>query len=256
MKNLQHYLKALLVPTAVVATMWIGFLLQSLGFITHCTGALIPLAPEGLKGIFFSPFLHGGIDHIVSNSLPMAILLFLLYMFYGKIANTILLLGWLSTGLLVWLMPQVDIFTGYTVYTCIVGASGIVYMLAFFLFFSGIFRWYTKLMAVSLVVALYYGSLIWGIFPEEFFSTLDQPSRISWQSHLVGAVVGTILAYIYKNIGEQPKKFIWQYPNYYSERDDKIWQQYKTEHPEDFQELPQIKKPDIWEYLDEIRKKS
>ncbi len=96
-------------------------------------------------------------------------------------------------------------------YTCIIGASGIVYMLAFFLFFSGIFRWNMKLLTISLLVALYYGSLIWGIFPEEFFSQLDQPSQISWQSHLVGAVVGIILAFMYRKQGEKKRRFIWQY---------------------------------------------
>lgn len=248
--------RPLVPPLLMLSAMWSVFMLQSWGIIQHCQLALIPLAPEGLKGIFFSPLLHSGLEHIWSNSVPMGVLLFLLYQFYSKIANVIFGLGWLCTGLLVWLMPQIDLMTDATVYTCIVGASGVVYMLAFFLFFSGVFRWDMKLLTVSLVVALYYGSLIWGIFPEEFFSQLEQPSRVSWQSHLVGAVVGVILAFMYREQGnENKRKFIWQYPNYYSEKDDKLWQQYKAEHPEDFEELPQLKKPSVWDYLDELRDK-
>lgn len=248
--------RPLIPPLLMLSAMWSVFMLQSWGIIQHCQLALIPLAPEGLKGIFFSPLLHSGLEHIWSNSVPMGVLLFLLYQFYPKIAHVIFGLGWLCTGLLVWLMPQIDLITGATVYTCIVGASGVVYMLAFFLFFSGVFRWDMKLLTVSLVVALYYGSLIWGIFPEEFFSQLEQPSRVSWQSHLVGAVVGVILAFMYREQGnENKRKFIWQYPNYYSEKDDKLWQQYKAEHPEDFEELPQLKKPSVWDYLDELREK-
>ncbi|WKS96084.1 rhomboid family intramembrane serine protease [Riemerella columbina] len=250
------HIRAILMPTVMLLAIWGTFLLQSFGFFSNCQGALIPLTPQGLKGIFFSPFLHDGLDHIWGNSVPLAVLMFLLYQFYPKIASTIFALGWFSTEFLVWLMPQIDLYTGETVYSCIIGASGLVYMLAFFLFFSGVFRWDVKLLIISLLVAFYYGSLIWGIFPEELFSTLEEPSRVSWQSHLMGAAVGTALALMYRKQGDKKQKFIWQYPNYYSERDDKIWQQYKAEHPEDFQELPQLKKTDIWEHLDEIRRNS
>ena len=128
--------KSLRVPIYMVALMWFGFLLQSIGFYQNCWGALIPLSADGLKGIFFSPFLHGSLDHITSNSLPIFILLFLLYQFYQPIANKVFLMGWLLTGALVWLLPPIDVFTGVYTNTCIIGASGIVYVLAFFLFFS------------------------------------------------------------------------------------------------------------------------
>ena len=187
------HLKSFLVAAIMLALMWIFFLLQNLGFFGGCFGAIIPLMPDGLSGVIFAPLLHGSLDHIISNSMPIAILLFLLFEFYSKIAFKIFLIGWIAGGLLVWMLPPVDIFTGEWTYTCIVGASGVVYMLAFFIFFSGVFRWNMKLLTVSLVVALYYGSLIWGIFPEEFFSQLEERSRISWQSHMAGAITGIIL---------------------------------------------------------------
>ena len=234
--------------------MWIFFLLQNLGFFGGCFGAIIPLMPDGLSGVIFAPLLHGSLDHIISNSMPIAILLFLLFEFYSKIAFKIFLIGWIAGGLLVWMLPPVDIFTGEWTYTCIVGASGVVYMLAFFIFFSGVFRWNMKLLTVSLVVALYYGSLIWGIFPEEFFSQLEERSRISWQSHMAGAITGIILAFIFRKQGEKKIKYLWEYPNYYSEKDDKLWQEYKENHPDDFMELPYLKKEDPWDHLDKIRK--
>ncbi len=249
------YKRALLYPAIMLATMWFGYLLQIQGVIDSCNGAIIPLVPEGLKGIFFSPFLHGNLEHIFGNSIAVAILMFLLFQFYPEIGKKIFFTGWLVTGFLVWLLPPIDIFTGEYTYNCIIGASGIVYVLAFFLFFSGVFRWNLKLLTVSLLVALYYGSLIWGMFPEELFSISNEPSRISWQSHLAGAVIGIILAYLFKNLGEKKKRFIWEFPNYYSEKDDKLWQEYKENHPEDFNELPYKEKDDIWEHLEEIRKK-
>jgi len=247
--------RAFIAPLIMLILMWLGFLLQYWGLFDNCKGAIIPLLPEGLKGIIFSPFLHGSIEHILGNSLPMAILLFLLYQFYPLIANKVMLIGWISTGLLVWLLPPIDIFTGAWNYTCIIGASGLVYVLAFFLFFSGIFKWNMKLLTISLIVALYYGSLIWGMLPEELFSNLAEPSRISWQSHLAGGIVGIILAFIFRKVGEKRKKFIWEFPNYYSEKDDRLWQEYKENNPDDFLELPHKQKDNIWDHLDEIRRK-
>ena len=194
----------------MLSAMWIGFLLQNLGLIENCDGSLIPLVPEGLKGVIFSPLLHGNLEHIAGNSIPIAVLFFLLYQFYPKLANNVLFWGWICTGLIVWLLPPMNFFGQESVYSCIIGASGIVYMLAFFIFFSGIFRKNKTLLTVALVVALYYGSLIWGIFPEELFYKLDQPSKISWQAHLSGAIVGLALALIFKNKHrEKNKKFIW-----------------------------------------------
>lgn len=246
---------AFVIPIIMLSLMWLGYMLQSLGFFSNCFGAIIPLYPDGLLGIITSPFLHGSLEHIFGNSVPIAILLFLLYQFYPTIANKILITGWISAGLLVWLLPPIDIFTGQWNYSCIIGASGIVYVLAFFLFFSGIFRWERTLITISLLVALYYGSLVWGMLPEELFSNLQEPSRISWQSHLAGGLVGIIMAFLFRNIGMKKKKYIWEFPNYYSEKDDKLWQEYKENHPDDFLELPQKPKDNIWDHLDEIRKK-
>lgn len=246
--------KAIIYPVLMLSAMWLVFGLQSMGWFNDCSGAIIPLVPEGLYGILFSPLLHGGIDHIFGNSIPIFALMFLLFQFYPKVANTVFISGWLASGFIVWLLPPIDIFTGLYRHICIVGASGLVYVLAAFLFFSGIFKWNMKLLSISLIVALYYGSLIWGVFPQELFSDAAEASRISWQSHLAGAVVGSILAFIFRKVGEKRKKFIWEYPNYYSERDDVLWQEYKRNNPEDFSEMPYKKEESIWEYLDHIRK--
>ena len=253
LKNIISW-RAVVYPIMMLAAMWLGFLLQSFALFTDCWGAIIPLLPEGLKGVIFSPLLHGNLNHIFSNSIPIAALMFLLFQFYPLVAKKIFFWGWIATGLLVWMLPPIDPITGDLRYPCIIGASGLVYVLAFFLFFSGVFKRETKLLAISLIVVLYYGSLIWGMLPEELFSTLEEPSKISWQSHLAGAIVGSILAFLFRKVGDKKKKFIWEFPNYYSEKDDKLWQEYKENHPEDFMELPHKKEDSIWEYLDEIRR--
>ncbi|MCS4304454.1 rhomboid family intramembrane serine protease [Chryseobacterium pennae] len=247
--------RAVLYPLLMLSAMWFGFFLQMHGFFGSCFGAIIPLVPEGLLGIITSPLLHGNTEHIIGNSIPIAALMFLLFQFYPLVANKVFFIGWIATGLLVWILPPIDIMTGEYMYTCTIGASGVVYVLAFFLFFSGVFKWNTKLLTISLLVVLYYGSLVWGMLPEELFYNMQEPSKISWQAHLSGAVVGSIIAFAFKNIGEKKKKFIWEFPNYYSEKDDKLWQEYRENHPEDFLELPYKKRDDIWDHLDELRKK-
>ena len=73
--------KALLYPLLMLAAMWLGFFLQMQGFFQSCFGAIIPLLPEGLLGIITSPLLHGNMEHIVGNSIPIVVLMFLLYQF-------------------------------------------------------------------------------------------------------------------------------------------------------------------------------
>ena len=70
-KNDSLNYRAVLYAAIMVVLMWLGFLLQSTGFLEGCSGAIIPLVPEGLKGIIFSPFLHGGLEHIFGNSVPI-----------------------------------------------------------------------------------------------------------------------------------------------------------------------------------------
>ena len=127
--------KAIIYAAMMVAAMWVGFFLQHLGWFEGCSGAIIPLNPSGLKGIFFSPFLHGSLEHIFGNTVPIFVLIFLLFQFYPFIAKKVFFLGWLVSAFLVWLLPPVDIFTGEINQVCIIGASGIVYTLAFFIFF-------------------------------------------------------------------------------------------------------------------------
>lgn len=241
-------------PLMFLALVWLGFLIQQIGWVTGCEGAIIPLDIAGLQGIVFSPFLHGSLSHIASNSLPLAVLGFLLYQFYPEVANRVMLYGWLLSGAVVWMTPPFSFFDYHFYKSCIIGASGVVYVMAFFLFMSGVIRRNTKLLAISLFIAFYFGGMIWGMLPEELLFSLPRPSNVAWQAHLAGGIIGVIMAIIYQKIGTRRKKFIWEYPHYYNEKDDLLWQKYLEEHPGDFQEIPK-KEDDIWGFLDELRNK-
>ncbi len=83
-----------------------------------------------------------------------------------------------------------------------IGASGLVYALASFLFLSGLIKKNPRLAAVSLIITFLYGSMIWGVFPLKI--------DVSWEGHLCGLISGILVALFYKNHGPKRKKYDWE----------------------------------------------
>lgn len=173
----------------LIIAIWINFGLQQLGAFRGCYG-VIAWQVRGLKGILLSPLFHSNLNHLVSNTLSLFVLTLLLFLFYQKRAYWVLLLGWLLSGLLLWLLPDFQSF-GTTINNCHIGASGLIYMLASFLFWGGIFSRQVVLILLSIAIAFVYGSLVYGVFPH----LVD--AGVSWQGHLMGAIVGGILGYLF-----------------------------------------------------------
>jgi membrane associated rhomboid family serine protease len=153
---------------------------------------VLPRQISGLKGILFSPLIHSDFSHLTNNALPILVLLVSLRYFYRSISNEVFVWSWLFSGFLLWTFARQNYH---------IGASGIIYALSSFLFFSGLIRKHTKLMAVSMFVVFFYGSLVWGLFPLQ--------ERVSWEGHLTGAISGLILAFWFRKEG--PPKQIYQY---------------------------------------------
>jgi len=154
---------------------------------------IYPLTLRGLPGILLSPFIHADFRHLFNNSLPLFLLSLSLFYFYSEIALKIFSLTLIITGILVWLGGREAWH---------IGASGVVYGLASFLFFSGIIRKYFRLVALSLVIVFLYGQMVWGIFP-------GIHENISWESHMLGFVSGIVLAIIYRKEGPQSPVYEW-----------------------------------------------
>ena len=148
---------------------------------------IFPRKLSSLAGIITSPFIHSGFRHLFNNALPLLILGTALFYLYSPVAFRVLFWIMLLTGLAVWM-------TGRPAWH--IGASGIVYGLASFLFVSGIIRRHIPLMGLSLLVAFLYGEMVWGIFPG---FRID----ISWESHMLGAAAGLLLAIWYRAEGPQ-----------------------------------------------------
>ncbi len=200
-------------PLLFIILLWIIRLLQAgmdwdLSFL-----GIYPHKLKGLPGILFYCLIHSDNDHLWSNTIPLFILGWFLFYFYPQIAWRTAGFLWLSSGILLWLIGRDGVH---------VGASGLVYGLTFFLFFSGILRQYIPLMAVSLVVVFLYGSTTWGMFP---FAELIKPD-MSWEGHLSGAISGAIVSVLFRKEGPQKPQPIEEDDNEEDEADDEnlFWQ--------------------------------
>ena len=185
--------RVILVPLLLVFLIWLVYWIEIKFNLNFTSYGVYPKKISGLKGIIFSPFIHSGISHLVNNSIPLVVLTASLFYFYNKLAFRILFLGIFLTGFITWVIGRPSYH---------IGASGIIYMLVSFLFFSGIFRKYYRLIALSLVIVFLYGSMFWYLFPIE--------EKISWEGHLSGFLVGFFFAIIYKKIGPQQPVKEWE----------------------------------------------
>ncbi len=163
-----------------------------------------PRTFEGLRGVFFSPFLHGSLEHLYSNTIPAFLLIASLRYFYRDNFWQVLGYGILFSGFLTWLIARESYH---------IGASGLIYVLVSFIFFKGIRTQYYRLIALSLVIIMVYGGMIWYVFP-------DVEEGISWEGHLAGLITGFIMALLFKT--PDYKKFLkydWEQPDYNPEGD-------------------------------------
>ena len=188
--------RSLIIPGIFVLVMWLIKIFEVVFHVDLEGYGLTPLTWHGLTGILFAPLLHASFSHLSANTLPFFFLGGLLFYFYRPIAWKTFWGIWLITGLWVWVFARGD--------SVHVGASGVVYGLASFLFLSGIIRRNSKLMAITMLIAFLYGGLVWGIFPQLF---PHQP--ISWESHLMGLLSGAILAIYYRKSGPQREEYVW-----------------------------------------------
>ena len=162
-----------------VALLWGIWLVDLILPIELTRFGIRPRSLSGLIGIVAAPFLHANLMHILSNTIPVAVLLFALFIYDRKNALPVVVLSVLLGGALVWLF-------GRSAYH--VGASGLIYSLAAYLIASAFFRFDIKSFLMALVIFIFYGGLIWGIFPTR--------SWVSFEGHLFGAVAGVFLSWM------------------------------------------------------------
>lgn len=189
-KQLKFSNSVLAIPFVFVFSIWFIYWIEiKFGFNFNKFG-IFPRTLSGLKGIFFSPFIHSDTNHLFNNSVPLFVLSASVFYFYKDVAAKIFTYGLILTGILTWLIARKSFH---------IGASGIVYLLFSFVFFSGIIRKHYRLVALSFIIIFLYGSMIWYVLPIK--------EGMSWEGHLSGLIIGFILSMIYRKKGIIKEKY-------------------------------------------------
>jgi membrane associated rhomboid family serine protease len=202
----KRFFYSLFFPTVFLLIIWAIALAEYMSGVNFAQYGLYPRTAKGAIGILTSPLIHGDFNHLFANSVPLFVLGASLFYFYRSIALRVFILIYFFGNIWVWGI-------GREAYH--IGASGIVYGLASFLFVSGLIRKEPRLMAISMFVAFLYGSFIWGIFPELF-----PEKNISWEGHLMGLLAGIIFAIYFRKRGPQKRRYSWDFEEEDEENDD------------------------------------
>lgn len=179
--------------TVFIVVLWLVRLFESYTGIDLALYGIRPRQISGLFGILFAPFIHADFSHLISNTFTLYILLFTLFYVYPHSSFRVLLIVYVAGGFAVWLIARPAFH---------VGASGLIYGLLGFFFFAGFLRRDVKSIALSLLVTFLYGGLVWGVLPTD--------PKVSFESHLAGALVGVLCAFIYRNKDPLPPKYEWE----------------------------------------------
>ncbi len=161
-----------------VAIIWVLELVDILLFGQRLNlYGIIPRHLIGLRGILFAPFLHGGLGHLIANTIPLLILGWFVMLQETSDFFVVSAITMLVSGLGVWLLGSSGVH---------VGASGLIFGYLGFLLFRGYFERNFPSIFLSLIVGILYGGAIWGVLP-------TQPG-ISWEGHLFGFIGGVLAA--------------------------------------------------------------
>jgi membrane associated rhomboid family serine protease len=164
-----------------------------------------PRELAGLPGVFLAPLLHGGFEHLLANTPPLLVLGTAMLYLYPNAFPKVLPAVYLGPGIAVWL------FGGQG--SVHVGASGLVYGLASYIFFAGVIRRDRRAIAAALLVCFMYGALVWGVLPIRV--------GVSWETHLAAALIGAALAIVLRHFDiRPPTRYTWEDEREESDDDD------------------------------------
>ncbi|MCK5813671.1 MAG: rhomboid family intramembrane serine protease [Cocleimonas sp.] len=178
MNHVHKIREELFVIALFIAIIWAFFLFDQVLPLERL--GLIPREMEGLFGIITMTFLHADLQHIISNTIPLTVLLSLLAGSQAdskKIVAFIIVLG----GILLWIFGRAN--------SIHIGASLLVFGLATFLVVSGLLEKRAIPLLISIIVVIMYGStLVGGIMPTQ--------QGVSWEGHLMGGIAGAVTAWL------------------------------------------------------------
>jgi len=194
-KDSFHLERSFTLVAAFTIALWLIKIAEVLLGASLYKYGILPGQLSGLTGIFLAPLIHSSFSHLFANTAPLLILGTALLYGYPKSAKIVVPVIYIGTGLCVWLFAR---------QTYHIGASSLTFGFMFFVFTIGAIRWDRRAIALSMVVFLLYGGMIWGIFPND--------PGISYESHFFGAMIGIILAILLRNYDPNipEKEYNWE----------------------------------------------
>ncbi len=186
--------------------LWALKLAEYLSGLDFTQFGIYPRRAGGLVGILCAPFIHGSVSHLLANTPPIIVIGTMLLYGYPRAAKVLLPVVYLGSGVAVWLFAR----EAYHI-----GASGLAFGMLFFVFTIGVYRWERRTIAISLLVFFLYGGMISGVLPGA--------RDVSFESHLSGALIGILLAFLlrHRDPGPPRKQYSWESEE--MEADDKDW---------------------------------
>jgi membrane associated rhomboid family serine protease len=194
-KDSLHLKRSFTIVAAFTIALWLIKIVEVLTGTNLYKYGIQPGQLSGLAGVLWAPLIHSSFSHLFANTAPLLILGTALLYGYPKSAIIVVPALYIGTGLGVWFFARQFYH---------IGASGLTFGFMFFVFTIGAIRWDRRAIALSMVVFLLYGGMIWGIFPNE--------PGISYESHFFGAMIGIILAILLRNYDPNlpEKKYNWE----------------------------------------------
>lgn len=181
-QEIRQFTRRLGFPVGFVIFIWIVHVFQLITSIDLVRFGVYPRSVDGLPGILTGPMIHGSWEHLFSNTMSFLILGATMFWFYPRIAFKSIAWMYLLSGLGIWLIGQPGSFH--------IGASGVIYGMVSFVFWSGIFRRNIKSVVLALIILVLYAGFFEGIIPGK--------EGISWEGHLSGGIAGIIIAWFYR----------------------------------------------------------
>jgi membrane associated rhomboid family serine protease len=166
---------ALIVMAAVAGLLWVLQFVNAADDYQLDRFGVRPREVDGLWGVVTMPFLHASYAHLLSNTLPLVLIGWVLLLAGLNTWVAVTAIVVVGGGALTWLAGPSD--------TVIVGASGLIFGWLGYLLARAYFARRLKWIAVAILVLVFFGTLLFGLLP-----TLN--SDVSWQAHVCGFVAG------------------------------------------------------------------
>ena len=207
-KAQRNFRLALRLTLVFIGILWSVFIVDAAFGLRLGQYGLRPQSPGGLIGVLTAPLLHGGFAHLLSNTIPLLISMTATFYLYPASSLRVVPLIWLGSGAIAWCIGRPSLH---------IGASGLIYGLLAYVFLGGLLRRDLRSVSVSLMVGFLYGSMVWGVLPIR--------PHMSWEMHLAGAMVGMLLAVLYRRWDRIPLlRYDWEdddsVPEWYPEQGD------------------------------------